>query len=53
LRGRLPALICALLIATNAAIADGSSSGYGEGGPLAKYAPIISQFNDSGERLRI
>jgi hypothetical protein len=35
------------------AFADGTSQGFGEGGPLAKYAPIVAEFNASGERFRI
>jgi hypothetical protein len=41
------------VLLTAAAHADGSSKGLGEGGALADYFPIVTQYNESGELFRI
>lgn len=47
------ALSAFLLGAGTAALADGSSRGYGAGGRFARYYPVIRKYNRSGERFRI
>jgi hypothetical protein len=36
-----------------AALAAGSSVGYGGGGPSSRFDPIVQQYNQSGELFRI
>jgi hypothetical protein len=36
-----------------AAMADGSSVGYGGGGRFSRFDPVVDQYNQSGERFRI
>ncbi len=50
--GGLALLIIALGVAS-AALADGSSKGYGAGGRFARYYPVIRKYNKSGELFRI
>src|SRR5882724_11715798 len=52
--GRLSLLGCLATVAwTPSALADGSSTPYGGGGPMAKFDAIIGQYNASGELFRI
>jgi hypothetical protein len=36
-----------------AAMAEGSSTGYGMGGRFARFDPVVQQYNQSGEQFRI
>lgn len=38
---------------STAALAEGSSAGYGMGGLFARFDPVVSQYNQSGELFRI
>jgi hypothetical protein len=40
-------------LASTAAIAAGSSAGYENGGPYARFEPVVQQYNASGELFRI
>ena len=48
------AILAAILtLVATAALADGSSLGYGGGGRFARFDPVVQQYNQSGERFRI
>ena len=47
------ALCHVMLAAAPAALSDGSSKGYGQGGRFSVYYPITEKYNKSGERFRI
>jgi hypothetical protein len=40
-------------LASTAAMAAGSSAGYENGGPYARFEPVVQQYNASGELFRI
>jgi hypothetical protein len=40
-------------LASTAAIAAGSSAGYGMGGQFSRFDPLVAQYNQSGELFRI
>jgi hypothetical protein len=40
-------------LTSTAAIAAGSSAGYENGGPYARFEPVVQQYNASGELFRI
>jgi hypothetical protein len=42
-----------LAVACGAAIAAGSSVGYGMGGSFSRFDPVVQQYNQSGELFRI
>ena len=46
-------VLCLLLGASPATLADGSSKPHGSGGRFAVYYPIIKKYNRTGERFRI
>jgi len=45
--------VIAVLIASTAAVAEGSSTGHGQGGRFIYFDPIVAQYNRTGERFRI
>ncbi len=47
------ALTALLLLASTSAMAAGSSAGYEHGGPVARFDPVVQQYNRSGELFRI
>jgi hypothetical protein len=48
------AVIASLLFCMSpAALAEGSSQGYGMGGWFEQYAPVVERYNQSGELFRI
>lgn len=46
-------VFAAILLLTAAPAMAGSSSGYGQGGQFARFDPVVSQYNQSGELFRI
>jgi hypothetical protein len=40
-------------LASTTAMAAGSSAGYENGGPYARFEPVVQQYNASGELFRI
>ena len=42
-----------VLLASEPAMAAGSSVGYGMGGRFARFDPVVQQYNQSGELFRI
>ena len=46
-------LILIFAIASGAAMAAGSSVGYGNGGQFSRFDPVVNQYNQSGELFRI
>jgi hypothetical protein len=40
-------------IASGAAMAAGSSAGFGNGGQFSRFDPVVNQYNQSGELFRI
>ena len=42
-----------LLLVSTSALAAGSSVGYENGGPYARFEPVVQQYNQSGELFRI
>ena len=54
---KVKALACSVLLqacsCVTAALAAGSSVGYGGGGPSSRFDPIVQQYNQSGELFRI
>ena len=49
----LVAVIASLFCLSTAALAEGSSKGYGMGGWFEQFNPVIAQYNQSGELFRI
>ena len=43
----------ALLLLSSAAMAAGTNAGYEMGGQYARFDPVVSQYNQSGELFRI
>jgi hypothetical protein len=49
----MKSLIAALLILITTSAMAGTSDGYGMGGQYARFDPVVSQHNQSGELFRI
>ena len=49
----LVAVIASLFCLSTTALAEGSSRPYGMGGWIEQFAPVIQQYNQSGELFRI
>ena len=47
------AVAVSLLVSASVAMAAGSSTGMGGGGPFADFDPIVAKYNASGEEFRI
>jgi hypothetical protein len=46
-------VIVAMLLLTSTSAIAGTSAGYGMGGQFARFDPVVSQYNQSGEVFRI
>ncbi len=46
-------VVTALLLLVSTSAMAGTSAGYGMGGQFARFDPVVSQYNQSGELFRI
>lgn len=46
-------MVLLIALVSTSAMAEGSSVGYGMGGRIDRYDPVVAQYNQSGELFRI